>query len=213
MEIIEKINKDLEDLPNREIWYYGPNTVSCSQKLIVTHRSYTFELCIYDINGNGKKYLKIFDSDEKEIFPNLTIILGYHWSQEYSVEFKNAEYPNSNLYFHYGAATNYNLEKVLDRIVLIAEKNKRRNKENISFQYIYAYIIFLFFKIRNESIRATEFSETYKTIERMRHYISRQLTDNVYSSDFSKDTLYYKLFDRFIIDKLNDLKSKTIYYD
>jgi hypothetical protein len=214
MEIIETINKDLENLPNREIWYFGPKSVSCSEKSIVTHRNYKFELCKYDINGNGKKYLKIFDSDEKEIFQNLTIILGYNWNPEYSVEFKNAENPISNLYFHFEAGTNYNLEKILDRIVLIAEKNKRRNKENISFQYTYAYIIFLFFQIRkDESISATGFYRTYINIKKISHYISRQLTDNVNSSDFSKDTLYYKLFDRFITDKLNDLKSKIIFYD
>ena len=63
MEIIKTICDGLEKLPLRKIYHFGPCVVSCSEKQIVTHRNYTFELYRYDIKGNGKLYLKVFDSD------------------------------------------------------------------------------------------------------------------------------------------------------
>jgi hypothetical protein len=197
----------------REIYYFGPNVVSCSEKEIVTHRNYTFELYRYDIKGNGKLYLKVFDSEKTEVFGNLTICLSYNWHPGYYVEFYNNENLKSLLYFQFKSSMNFSKEKVLDRIVLMAEKNKKINEANISFQYVYAYIIFLFLELRKDQVNATQFSYIYSTLKKMRTYISWRLTDNVQRIDFSTDTLYYKVFDKFINIKLEELKSKVIIYD
>lgn len=213
MEIIKTTNEGLEDLPRREIWYFGPKIVSCSNKTTVSHKNYNFELYKYDIKSNGKNYVNIFDSDEKQVFENLTISLEYCWIAGYTIEFYNSESPRSECYFHYKVKTDFDLEKVLDRIVLMAEKNKKRIIEYISYQHMYAYIIFLFFPIKNENIRATEFSDLYKSLKKIRACISGQLTDNANSKSYSKDTVYYKVFDRFNNRKLEEFKSKIILYD
>ena len=147
------------------------------------------------------------------MFGNLTICLSYNWQPGYYLEFYNNENLKSNLYFQFSSSTDFRKEKVLDRIVLMAEKNKKLKEANVSFQYMYAYIIFLFLELKKEQVNATQFSYIYSTLKKMRTYISWRLTDNAQRTHFSTDTLYYKIFDRFINIKLEELKSKVIFYD
>lgn len=145
MEIIKTITEGLAELPQRELWYYGPKMFTCTEKVIIKHREYTFELYIYDHKGNGKKYVKIFDSDNKQVFENLTIILGYNWTAGYSVRFFNEFNPKSNCYFEFGAKTDFELEAVFNKLVLMAEKWILQRKNVPSFQYIYMFTLFFYF--------------------------------------------------------------------
>jgi hypothetical protein len=212
MEIIETIKTGLEDLPKRVIYYFGPKLVPCSEKQLIKHKNYKFELDKYDIKENGKKYVKMFDSADKQVLENMTIILEYNWCP-YSIEFSNEYDPISRCYFQYKTKNDFRLEAVLDKLVLIAEKKSMCSKFYPPFQYVYAYIIFLFFSIEEDDIKASEVSGKYNTLKKMKNYISRYLTDDLGVTYYSKDTIYYKVFDRFVNKQLDRLKNKTINYN
>ncbi|BBE18839.1 hypothetical protein AQPE_3008 [Aquipluma nitroreducens] len=212
METIETFKVGLNDLPTREVWYFGPKMIYCSEKTIIKHKNYTFELCIYDIKGNGAEYVKIFDSENKQVFENLTIVRSYSWNSCY-VMFHNEFNPLSNCYFKFGAKTEFDLKAFLNKLVLMAEKFKLCRSNYPSFQYVYVYIIFLFFHLKEKNISASQYSERYNTLKKMRFYISKELTDNVSSYSFSKETIYYKIFDRILNKQLDVFKNKPIHFD
>jgi hypothetical protein len=213
MEITKTIENGLEDIPSREIYYFGPKLVSCCLKKIIEHKKYIFELYDYSIKGNGCYYLKIYNSDNKQIFEKLTIRLDYAWAGLYKIEFSNNSSPISNSYFNFQTKPEIDLESVFNKLVLIAERMEKFKKDYPSFQYVYVYIIFLFFQNKKEQIKASEYSYKYNILKKMESCITSELTDNVNNRYFSKDTIYYKVFDRFLNKELDKLKNKPIHFD
>ena len=213
METIKSISSNLDNIPSREIYYFGPKLISCSEQRFVKVDEYTFELCFYDIKGNGRIFVKMFDSENNQLFKNLTIILGDCWGAGISVEFFNEDSPLSSKHLEFSTQTKYGLESVLKKFVLVAQRLQKFKSEYPSIQYAYAYLIFLFFQNKDEKIRATKFSFDYKILKKMKSLITEELNDNVNRRSFSKDTIYYKVFDRYTTKQLESLKRKEFIYD
>lgn len=213
MKTIKSISRNLDNIPSREIYYFGPKLISCSEQRFVKVDGYTFELCFYDIKGNGRIFVKMFDSENNQLFRNLTIILGYCWVAGMSVKFFNDESPLSSKHLEFSTKTKYGLESVLSKFVLVAQRLQKFKAEYPSIQYAYAYLIFLFFQNKDEKIRATKFSFDYNILKKMKSLITEELNDNLNSRSFSKDTIYYKVLYRFSTKQLELLKRKEFIYD
>ena len=213
MEVTQRICLGLENFPEREIWYFGPKIVPCSEKSVISHQNYTFECFQYDIKDNGSLYIKMFDPEGKQLLTNLTIVLSYNFTPGFAIEFFNDYSPKSDRHFQFSAATYMDIESFLTRLILIVERVKKYSKEILNYQIIYAYIIFLFYQSEFEEIKASKFSEKYNYLRKMRALISGELVDFQQSKSFSKDTIFYKVFDRFINKQMEILKSKPIWYD
>lgn len=213
METIEEIRDGLDGIPAREIYYYGPKLKSCSLKRSVKIDKYIFELYTYDINGNGKIFVKMFDSESKPILEKLTISLEYFWAQGLTVEFYNDFSSSSQCYFQYKVLTELGLESVLKKLVLVAEKKERYKEKYPSFQYDYAYLVFLFYKKIEDKIRVTEISYISNILKKVKALITSELTDNVNHYQFSTNTIYYKALERFYEGQKKKILNTPIWYD
>lgn len=225
MKIIETKIDGLEQYPKRTIYYFGPKTISCTELKIIEIKNLVFEIYKYDIKGNGRIYLKIFDSGRKELFEKLTICLSYNWGNT-SILFHNDSNEMSNKYFHVSISTecrvqfDYLVKELLSKFVLVVEKTNKYKKGNINEQFIYAYLIFIFFNKDKDmfidgKIRASKFLDIYKNLQTMHKLISSVLTDNAYSNhfDYCKDEMYYKVLHRFVDRELKSLEKAGIYFD
>jgi hypothetical protein len=213
MHIIDTISEGLDDLPLREVWYFGPKMVKCSKKEIICHGNYLFERLTYEIKGNGILILKMFNGERNDIFSTINICLIYE-KGGYFIKFFNNENPGSNKYFEFKAHTDFTFEKILNKLVLIAEKKRLFKSPDLYWwQYVYAYIIYVFFPVNEKQIPAHEFSERYMALKKMKDCYASKLTDDLAWNGFSSDTVIYKVFDRFRNKQLAAFKSKPIVYN
>lgn len=214
MEIIQTKNSDLENFPLREIYYYGPKEVSCSEQQIVKIDNYIFELLRYDIRGNGRLYVKMFNSDNRPLFEELTIILGYSWQKYILVEFYNNISTLSNKHFDFSAWTTLDTESILKRLILVADKLKKYKSESHPTQYTYAYLIFLFYENNDEKLNASSLSTEYNTLKQMKSLITWNSADYVNDGyQLSTETIYFKVLNKFVTRQIELFKKKEIIYD
>lgn len=214
--IIETVEHGLEDIPPIKTYYYGPKDTFCTRKEIALYNSFRFEILTYDVKGNGIKTVKIFTSDGEQIFKGLDIRIRYTWGPGYSVQFENEVHPKSARYFKFickiDGSNQNTVNDILDKLTTIAEKRNILTNEYPSIQYVYAYIIYLFFEIKEEKIRAADFSTYFKVLKFMNDCIHKELTDNVNGKYFSTDNENYQKFIHFVEEQMEILKNKPINY-
>lgn len=212
MKEIEFKEKGLEDIPYEEVNYYGPKIIACTSLRKVEINNFIFELYRYDIKSNGTIVIKIFYSNEYQIFEELKISYRYNWKSTIYLNIKNNVSKNSNAYFELNAKLELTPKDILKRLALVCDKIKYIKKRNISYQYLYAYIIFLFYSNNEDSISVKTISEKYNTIKTAKILVSYKL-DNFLTKWFSSDTIEYKVFDRFVGREIEKIKSQRIRYD
>lgn len=213
LEEIERRTTELEDLPKREIYYFGPKNINCSLVRTVKLEGYTFKLYYYDIKGNGQAYLEMYNFNNERLFSELTITRKYTWLSS-SLYFHNNISPISNKYFEFSDEKGECLKSTLYKLVLVAQKSEKY-KYKLSYflkQYAYAYMMFLFYK--NESrVRATDLSTHYNVFTYMDKLISYELSDNVGKDYYPKDTIYYKVLKRYVNRQKEYMKNVKIIYN
>lgn len=214
MKTIKTIRENLDHIPQREIYYFGPKIVDCSEIETVELHGYTFELYKYDIRSNGKLFVKMFDYEGKPLYDNLTIILKYNWAPGFTVEFFNEYSAISRLYVHFSNSkrTLDKLESILFKFVLAAERHKQFESEYPSIQYVYAYLIYLFFNAEKEIIPASSFSKEFNNLYLINRLVKERFSDGTGGDWFSNDTIYYKVLNRFANRQIELLKAKEIDY-
>lgn len=188
----------------------------CTRKEIILHNNFKFEVLTYDSNGNGTKKIRIFTVDDKQVLEDIKIWLRYCWQRGYIFDFKNAEHPNSERYFSFSVDNRHakkplKMEDVLDRLAIVAEKRNSLINQQSSVQYVYAYLIYLFFSIDEEKIHALDFSNYFNILRFMYKCIYKDLR-GASANYFSKDNEYYQKFNLFIKEQMEILKNKPINY-
>ncbi len=101
MKEIERKEGRNNDIPKREVYYYGLKETSCYLVRTVELNGYIFELYYYGINNNGEIYVEMYDSSRKRLFSELTITLKFNWGFKYKLEFFNDENQKSNKYIYF----------------------------------------------------------------------------------------------------------------
>ena len=210
---MQSITTGLDQLPSKEVYYYGPKMTSCDDLSIYKIEEFTFKVYRYDIRGNGALFIEIFDDNKKQIFEKTTIKLSYHWFPGYYIELFNSHSSRSNEYFHFKTNYKKDLNSVLFKLHLSVEKFAKYKSESQSIQYFYAYLIFLFYQNNESSIKASQLSEKYNILKKMKTLISRPMSDNFINSEFSRDTKFYKILERFATKHINRIKDQEIQFD
>jgi len=198
-------------IPEKEIYYYGPKKVCCQEVKRIKFKEYMFDIYKYDINGNGIRNIEILDLEGNRLLKNLNINVLYNWVSN-TIEISNDQHPNSSRYFKLAGIAGFSFESIIKKLYLMTIK-EQKHINNISFQYLYAYIIFLFLQIDKKGIKATQFSNIYSLLKKVKFCISQELSDNVGIPFFSKDTIYFKVFDRYLNRQIENIKSSVILYD
>lgn len=209
LEEIGRRTTGLEDIPKRTYHYNRLEELPCCLVRTVRLKGYTFDLYYFSINGNGKIHVRMFDSDKKELFSYFDLVLEHTWMRSVDVEISYGRSFNYN-YVSFSRRTDFDLESALFKFVLVAEKYKEQT-ERISVQYYLAYLIYLFYN-RKSTILATDFSSEYKIFVDMKELISGSYKNNR-APKYSKETIYYKVLDRFIEREKEYLKNKELHYN
>lgn len=212
IKLIETKTEGLEDLPEREIFYFGPKMVSCGEQRIYKIEDVTFEVSIYDIRGNGAYYIRIFNRDNTNILGSLTIGARYHW---WSESYLKIESDGSDLYyrhFEFKSKLPYRLDGILEKLYLLAVKMNRYKNQYPSRQYEYAYLIFLFYQDKKDKILVTEISDDVRAIRNIDDLITSAQTHNSNNSQYSKDTLFYKALNRYHTNQIERIKKLEIIF-